>query len=30
MLSILSDRDKIMEKKELERVNASWNRYLNA
>lgn len=30
MLSILSDRDRIMEKKELERVNASWNRYLNA
>lgn len=29
MLSILSDRSRIMEKKELERVNASWNSYLN-
>lgn len=28
MLSILSDRNRIMKKKELERVNASWNEYL--
>lgn len=28
MLAILSDRDRIMQKKELENVNASWNNYL--
>lgn len=28
MLAILSDRNRIMQKKELERVNASWNEYL--
>lgn len=28
MLAILSDRNRIMQKKEMERVNASWNYYL--
>lgn len=28
MLSIISDRNRIMEKKQLEQVNASWNRHL--
>ena len=28
MISILSDRNQIMEKKELEEVNARWNDYL--
>lgn len=28
MISILSDRNQIMEKKELEEVNASWNDFL--
>lgn len=28
MLAILSDRNRIMQKKELENVNASWNDYL--
>lgn len=28
MLSILTDRNRIMKKKELERVNASWNDFL--
>lgn len=28
MLAILSDRGRIMQKKELEEVNASWNRYM--
>jgi hypothetical protein len=29
MLSILSDRNRIMKKKELESINAKWNEYLN-
>lgn len=29
MLAILSDRNRIMQKKSLEKVNASWNEYLN-
>lgn len=29
MLAIVSDRNRIMHKKELESVNASWNDYLN-
>jgi hypothetical protein len=29
MLSILSDRNRIMQKKELESSNAKWNEYLN-
>jgi hypothetical protein len=29
MLSILSDRNRIMQKKELESTNARWNDYLN-
>jgi len=29
MLAILSDRNRIMKKKELENVNAKWNEYLN-
>jgi hypothetical protein len=29
MLSILSDRNRIMKKKELESTNAKWNEYLN-
>jgi hypothetical protein len=29
MLSILSDRNRIMQKKELESTNARWNEYLN-
>ena len=29
MLSILSDRNRIMQKKDLEQVNARWNEYLN-
>jgi hypothetical protein len=29
MLSILSDRNRIMQKKELESINARWNEYLN-
>ena len=29
MLAILSDRNRIMEKKSLESVNMSWNEYLN-
>ena len=29
MLAILSDRNRIMKKKELESVNAKWNEYLN-
>ena len=29
MLAILSDRDCIMQKKELESANAKWNEYLN-
>lgn len=29
MLAIVSDRNRIMQKKELESVNASWNDYLN-
>lgn len=29
MLAILEDRNRIMEKKELERVNAAWNEFLN-
>lgn len=28
MLSIISDRNRIMEKKQMEQVNASWNRHL--
>lgn len=28
VLAILSDRNRIMQKKELEAVNASWNRFL--
>lgn len=28
MLAILSDRDRIMQKKEAETVNAEWNRFL--
>lgn len=28
MLAILSDRNRIMQKKELEAVNAKWNQYL--
>ena len=28
MLSIISDRNRIMEKKQLEQVNDSWNRHL--
>ena len=28
MLAILSDRNRIMQKMDLERVNASWNNYL--
>ncbi len=30
MLAILSDRDRIMQKKELESVNAKWNEYMDA
>lgn len=29
MLAILSDRNRIMQKKELESINAKWNEYLN-
>lgn len=29
MLAILSDRNRIMQKKELENVNAKWNEYLS-
>lgn len=29
MLAILSDRNRIMQKKELESTNAKWNEYLN-
>ena len=29
MLAILSDRNSIMQKKELESVNAKWNEYMN-
>jgi hypothetical protein len=29
MVSILSDRNRIMQKKELESTNARWNEYLN-
>ena len=29
MLAILSDRNRIMQKKELESANAKWNEYLN-
>ncbi len=29
MLAILSDRDRIMQKKEMESTNARWNEYLN-
>ena len=29
MLAILSDRNRIMQKKELESINASWNNYMN-
>ena len=29
MLAILSDRNRIMQKKELESANAKWNKYLN-
>jgi hypothetical protein len=29
MLSILSDRNRIMQKKDLEGTNARWNEYLN-
>ena len=29
MLAILSDRDRIMQKKELESTNAKWNEYRN-
>jgi hypothetical protein len=29
MLAILSDRSRIMQKKELESVNVRWNEYLN-
>lgn len=29
MLAILSDRDRIMQKKELESSNAKWNDYMN-
>jgi hypothetical protein len=29
MLAILSDRNRIMQKKELENSNAKWNEYLN-
>jgi hypothetical protein len=29
MLSILSDRNRIIQKKELESTNARWNEYLN-
>lgn len=29
MLAILSDRNRIMQKKELESVNAKWNQYLD-
>lgn len=28
MLAILSDRNRIMQKKDMERVNAAWNRHL--
>lgn len=28
MLAILSDRNRIMQKKEMENINASWNNYL--
>ncbi len=28
MLSILSDRNRIMEKKQLEEINASWNQHM--
>ena len=28
MLSILTDRNRIMKKKEMERINESWNEYL--
>ncbi len=30
MLAILSDRNRIIQKKELESSNAKWNEYLNA
>ena len=30
MLAILSDRNRIMQKKELESVNAKWNEYMDA
>lgn len=30
MLAILSDRNRIMQKKELEATNARWNAYLNS
>lgn len=30
MLAILSDRNRIMQKKELENTNARWNEYLNS
>jgi hypothetical protein len=29
MLSILSDRNRIMQKKELESINEKWNEFLN-
>ena len=29
MLAILSDRNRIMQKKELENTNTKWNKYLN-
>jgi hypothetical protein len=29
MIAILSDRNRIMQKKELESTNARWNEYLN-
>lgn len=29
MLAILSDRNRIMQKKSLEQINTSWNEYLN-
>ena len=29
MLAILSDRNRIMQKKEMESVNAKWNEYMN-
>ena len=28
MLAILSDRNRIMQKKDLEKINASWNNYM--